>query len=222
MTGELTEQPGSKTVSGFAVAPSEPDARTGAVLRQWLISLATDAEAALAAAMSYREMSGAGREQWLHDLCLEIEHVNVPRIAIFAPLLAVEEDPERRASLLSLLGNYAAEGQLASARQSAFVGRCEDGGRIYVLSTPLYLDFVQVLACNVSQGCFRWVRHDPILTQARVPRPGARIDGVALEIVPVKVVLDELAEAVLSHQRSGRALPEGLSVLAELLHAVEP
>lgn len=222
MTGTSLDETGRASGAENADLSDGADARTGAVLRQWLLSLATDAEAALAAAIAYRDMSGAGRDQWLRDLCGEVEQVDVPRIAVFAPLLAVEEDPERRASLLTFLGSDRSLAEMQQGRQSALVGRCAEGGRIYLLAAPLYLDFVQVLACKVSRGCFQWVRHDPILAKERVPLPGARVDGVPLEIIPVKVALDELAEAVLSHQRSGEELPEGLSVLADLLHAVSP
>src|SRR6187551_3110033 len=54
--------------------------RSSAVFQQWLRSMATDAEAALAAAMSYRELSPSGRDQWLSFLEHDVRQLDVPRI----------------------------------------------------------------------------------------------------------------------------------------------
>src|SRR5688572_27061970 len=70
--------------------------RSQAVFREWLRSMATDAEAALAAAMSYREMSPSGRDQWLSSLQGDLRDLDIPKVAVYAPLLAVEQDPARR------------------------------------------------------------------------------------------------------------------------------
>lgn len=82
--------------------------------------------------------------------------------------------------------------------------------------TPLYLEFVQVLACGYSTRGFEWVRHDPIVGSHRAPRSGHAIEGVTLERTTLNVIVDELAEAVLAHRRSGRLLPEALRVFADL------
>src|SRR6476620_2394151 len=66
--------------------------------------LATDAEAALAAAMAYKELAGPAREDWIAALEHDIGRVEVPPIAVYAPLLAVETDPRRRQRILSALG----------------------------------------------------------------------------------------------------------------------
>src|SRR3954468_488098 len=63
---------------------------------EWLGALATDAEAALAAAVAYRELTPAGRDYWLAVLEQDAERLDVPMIAVYAPLLAVETDPDRR------------------------------------------------------------------------------------------------------------------------------
>ena len=82
---------------------------------------------------------------------------------------------------------------------------------------PLYLDFVQVLACGYATNSgFAWVRHDPIVDQRRAPIAGEAIGGVVMENTPLKPLVDELALAVLAHQRSGRELPEALRVFADL------
>lgn len=197
-------------------AESAADERSTAVWRQWLSSMASDAEAALAAAIAYRDMDAESRESWLRSLKLDAPEVDVPPVALYAPLLAVESDPERRKRLLAALGDDAEEAR-ASSYQSALTGGGKGAAQVFVLILPLYLDFVQVLACAVHGGLFQWVRHDPIVNVAHAPQGGDKLDGVRLEPTPVKSVIDDLAWAVLSHRRSGRALPEALEVLADLL-----
>jgi hypothetical protein len=82
---------------------------------------------------------------------------------------------------------------------------------------PLYLDFVQVLACGFSglRG-FEWVRHDPIVDSRRAPRHGDVLDGTLLESAPIKPLIDDLAHAVLAHRRAHREIPEALRVFADL------
>ncbi len=208
---------------GTSSLPSPPpvDGRSTAVWRQWLSSMASDAEAALAAAIAYRDMDPQGRERWLSSLELDAPAVGVPPVALYAPLLAVESDPERRERLIFALGDPDA-GSDAPLPQRALSGLSQQGERVYVVATPLYLSFFQVLACGVSSGTFTWVRHDPIVGFEGVPREGDDLRGVVLSEAPMKSVLDELATAVLSHQRSGRALPDGLSVLGDLLGPLGP
>jgi hypothetical protein len=82
---------------------------------------------------------------------------------------------------------------------------------------PLYLDFVQVLACAFSPDRgFDWVRHDPIVQRGAAPRAGDEFGGVVLESAPLKALVDDLALSVLAHTRSGRNLPDALRVFADL------
>jgi hypothetical protein len=85
------------------------------------------------------------------------------------------------------------------------------------LVTPLYLNFVQVLACgyHLERG-FDWVRHDPIVDKQKAPIAGNEIEGLNTESAPLGSVVDELAHAVLAHQRAGRSLPEALRVLSDI------
>ena len=182
----------------------------------WLDALATDAEAALAAAMAYMELDGPARDTWLGALEQDRERVDVPRIAVYAPLLAVESDPERRHRIHIAIGP---EDLRATPRTPAYglTGTSRRGLRVAAVVTPLYLEFVQVLACGYScRTGFEWVRHDPIVESRRAPRRGDVIEGVALERTTLNVIVDELAEAVLAHRRSGRSLPEALRVFADL------
>lgn len=213
--------PESVPIPGEVPTLAERDGRSTAVWRQWLASMASDAEAALAAAIAYRDMDGAGREEWLRSLEFDAPEVPVPAVALYAPLLAVEGDPERRERLLDKMGADSLEGQ-ARSRQRSLRGIRADGAKVYVVATPLYLDFVQVLACAVKDGKFLWVKHDPIVGPSGVPRVGEVLEGARLEVTPVKASMDELALAVLSHQRFGLLLPEGLSVLSDLLGPLGP
>lgn len=214
---------GSENIEQTRVLPSRTaaDGRSTAVWRQWLSSMATDAEAALAAAIAYRDMDAAGREEWLSSLDFDAPRVDVPRVALYAPLLAVEQDPERRERLIFALSQDA-DPEPFSGERKAWTGKESGGTQVYVLSSPLYLNFVQVLACGVKDGEFVWVKHDPILSVDRVPRSGQKIGGAVLERTPPNVVLDDLAVAVLSHERRGQPLPEALQVLGDLLGALGP
>lgn len=201
--------------------PFGDEPRSRAVWRQWLSSMARDAEAALSAAIAYRDMDATGRESWLDSLTFDAPEVDVPAFALYAPLLAVETDPDRRQRLLSALGSDA-DAALPRDMQRGLSGIRNDGLRVHILVLPLYLDFVQVLACGVQSGRFEWVRHDPITLSSSAPKPHQQLEGVRLENTPVKTVLDEVASVVLSHQRQGLALPEALEVLVDLLGDVGP
>lgn len=218
----------SLTSSQRVPEPPEADGRSTAVWRQWLSSMASDAEAALAAAIAYREMDSTGRERWLASLELDAPAVNVPAVALYAPLLAVENDPERRERLVCALGQALAAHEESSPEPSpgvpsqALSGVAADGTRVYVVATPLYLNFCQVLACGVRAGAFHWVRHDPIVGSEGVPKVGDELKGARLGQAGMKTVLDQLALVVLSHQRSGKPLPEALSILGDLLGPLSP
>jgi hypothetical protein len=187
---------------------------------EWLGALATDAEAALATAIAYRELTPAGRDYWLAVLEQDQKHLDVPKVALYAPLLAVESDPTRRERISAAMGPFDLEVTPRFAAR-ALCGVAPDGLRVGVLITPLYLDFAQVVACGYrTHTGFNWVRHDPIVLSSSVPKDGDRVEGVLLESMPIKAVVDDLALAVLAHQRSGRELPEALRMFADLFGPV--
>jgi hypothetical protein len=183
---------------------------------EWLGALATDAEAALATAIAYRELTSSGRDYWLTVLEQDAKRLDVPKIALYAPLLAVEADAARRNRISLAMGpaELSAQPRFAACGLSGVAG---DRTRVAVLITPLYLDFAQVVACGYqpNEG-FSWVRHDPIVLFSGAPRPGDRVEGVLLESAPLKSLIDDLAHAVLAHQRSGREIPEALRTFADL------
>ncbi len=195
------------------------EGRVAQAWRHWLEALGRDAEAALATSLAYGELDDGGRERWLDVLAQDAAQLSVPRIAVYAPLLAVESDPARRDRIRREMGP---EDVAATPRGPlrALRGHDSRGWCIAAITTPLYLDFVEVLAC-----CYRpaygveWVRHDPILARDRIPQAGEQLEGVQLERVPMSVLIDELAHAIVAHTRSGRELPEALRTFAHLFSA---
>ncbi len=218
-----TEHERSKSVTGGVqvpsplpnVASSGVDGRAVEIWCAWLGALATDAEAALAAALAYKALDEAERARWLTALEQDAQRLDVPLIAVYAPLLAVEADPHRRSRIQAALAE-APETTASTSAPRALVGRARQG-QVAVIVSPLYLDFVQVLACGWRRGGgFDWVRHDPIVIKSAAPRAGAKVEGAMMETAPLKPLIDELAHVVLAHGRSGRELPEAVRLFADL------
>src|ERR1700674_3925328 len=72
------------------------DPRMRSAWRSWLSALATDAEAAMAAALAYESLPPEARDAWLDALETVAPTLDVPSLALYAPLLAVESDAPRR------------------------------------------------------------------------------------------------------------------------------
>ncbi len=195
---------------------STADGRVVGAWCAWLGALATNAEAALAAALAYKQLGDEARDHWLSAVEQDMEHLDIPRVAAFAPLLAVEADPERRLRISNAIGSTGDEAAVRSDVKG-LVGYDERGLRICVVIAPLYLDFVQVLACgyHVHQG-FEWVRHEPIMCRTAAPVESQTLDGATLDWVSMDQLVDELAHAVVAHRRSERPMPEALSFFAHL------
>lgn len=212
---------GTEPVDGKDGAQAGADQRLVGAWRAFLDRLATDAEAAHAVAMAYRELDGSGRDVWIAALEQDIEHLSVPRIAVCAPLLAVETDPRRRARVTQAMGDVPAN---VTPRTAAYALRATPSSgpcRLTLLVTPLYLDFVQVLACSHRQcGEFEWVKHDPIVDSSRAPRAGDVLYGNRLEAVPLKAAVDDLAHSVVAQTRTGLPVPEALRAFADLFSPV--
>jgi hypothetical protein len=196
-----------------------PDPRFRAAWHEWLRALATDADAALAAAHVYRDLDPAGRDALLGALIEDGPELAVPKVAVYAPLLAVESDPSRRARIEAAIGVDVGAGP-DPRRVRALRGIADDGARVLALVRPLYLRFVDVLFCRyfVDEG-FVWVRHDALLDDRDAPRHGAAVDGVPVEATPLTPVIEELAHAVLAQRRRGRELPADLHLFAHLFDA---
>ncbi len=203
-----------------ALSSADGDVRVARVWRGWLKALACDPEAALAAAQAYQRLDERGRSEWLDALQPEVESLGVPPVALYAPLLAVESDPYRRMRIIDGIQPSGREASLSPrppAQRDAFKGTLEGGSSVAVLVEPLYLDFVQVLACGFIPGReLLWVRHDPIATRDRVPTVGSEIEGAIMEATSLTSLIDDLATTVVAHRRERGALPEALCSFAHL------
>lgn len=203
------QKPSDKDVTSVRMAASERvssvDPRAHAAWRTWLAALARDADAVTAAALAYESLGSDGREAWLDALEQDAPDVGVPKVALYAPLLGVEEDEERRARIvLNVVG---------AARRStpprALVGtRGED--RVCLIITPLYLDFVEILFCRydpdvgIREAWHKWLAHT-----SDIKAYTAEV-GVAMREGPLPQVVEELAHAVVADRRGGRTAPPSL------------
>jgi hypothetical protein len=181
--------------------------------RSWLCALATDAEAALAAALAFESLPAEGRDAWLDALEADAPDLDVPPVALYAPLLAVESDERRRMRIHAAIPR---QPERALSEPHALCGVAADGVHACLILAPLYLEFVQVLSCRYTPaGGFVEARLDPMrhLSDVAAVR---EVDGVAVEPTPLHVVVEELAHAVLADRREGRASPAPVSSFAHL------
>lgn len=200
--------------------PAPLDDRVHSAWQAWLSALATDPEAALAAALTYESLDDAARSRWLDALEQDAPQLKVPKVAIYGPLLWVEADPDRRDRIASAVGSdldAAGQASFQQVEARTLRGVAENGDRLVALVLPLYLDFVQVLCCRYSEGQgFAWVKHDPLIANGEAPVEGSCLDSTSLELTPLHPVIEELAHAIVAHERSGRPLPDTLRVFAHL------
>lgn len=193
----------------------EDDDRVRAAWRTWLSALATDAEAAMAAALAYESLPDEGRDAWLDALDSDAPELGVPRVALYAPLIAVECHEGRRARMEAAL--TADPGIEASPHEPrAMHGVAPDGTHACVLVVPLYLHFVHVLRCRYTPGGgFVAVNHEPLRHADEVDSV-RDVDGVPVEPAPMRVVVEELAHAILADKREHRDTPSALARFAHL------
>src|SRR5580692_2476169 len=126
------------------------DPRMRSAWRTWLSALAVDAEAAVAAALAYESLAPLGRDAWLDALGEDAAGLSVPAIALYAPLLAVEEDEARRLRMTRALSACGSATLDRGARGGplALSGEARSGERLSAIVSPIYLDFVEVLVCR--------------------------------------------------------------------------
>lgn len=190
--------------------------RVSEIWREWLYALATDSEAAMATAMAYRQFPDDVRDEWISALEMDLHGLPVSPLAVFAPLLAVETDTQRRLRIAQLLQPGFRE-TARPGREEYLRALLDDGSVVSLIVSPLYLDFVQVLACAYRPGeRFLWVRHDPIAHRNHLGAAREALSGIELEATPGHVVVDELACTVVAANRRQEPLPEALSLFAHL------
>ena len=201
-----SKKPSEEDVSSVRLAASERvssvDPRAHAAWRTWLAALARDADAVTAAALAYESLPSHGRDAWLDALDNDAPEVGVPKVALYAPLLGVEQDEERRKRIVRNVEGAAKR----STPPLALVGSKGDD-RVCLVVSPLYLDFVEILLCRyhtdegIREARHRWLAHKGEVAGY------ARELGVTLVEAPLPQVVEELAHAVVADRRAGRDAP---------------
>lgn len=201
MVGDEEEKPEVATL---------PEGRARGAWQAWLRALADDAEAALAAALTYEALGPAERALWLDALDEDAAEILVPRESLYAPLLMVEDDDARRARIAA-----SCEGATLRGTPRAWAGTREDGVHVVVVVAPLWLHFVETLRCgwHDEQG-FVFAEHDPLRRDDDVEHGEFR--GAELERAELADVVEDLAHAILSCRRAARELPTPLKAFAHL------
>ena len=217
------EESGAAACSSASTATHlrpKADPRAVAAWGAWLRAMETDAEAALAASLAYESLDGASRDTWLDALDEDLAGSDVSLVAIYAPLLSVEEDSGRLTRIREAMGSdLPADEATRHVRPEARAlrGVVPSGDRIVVVVLPLYLSFVQVVACRFHpREGFRWAKHEAIARDVDAPHAGSETEGAMLERTPMKPVIEELAHAVLAQRRTGKPPPEALKLLLDL------
>src|SRR6185437_16734210 len=168
-----------------------PSGRARSAWQAWLRALADDAEAALAAALTYEALGPADRDAWLDALDEDAPQILVPRESLYAPLLMVEDDVARRARIAANC-----EGATLRGTPRAWAGRRDDGLNVVVVVAPLWLRFVETLRCGWDEEHgFVFAEHDPLRADDDVEHSEHR--GAELERAELADVVEALAHAIL-------------------------
>lgn len=216
MAGDADHKPAEERPSGLGLEAAVPPPHIRDAWRTWLSALATDADAAMAAALAYDSLPPEARDAWLDALGVDSDHVDVPAIALYAPLLAVESDVGRRDRIHLAISSDSRGGAPDVQDARAMRGVGDDGTHACVLVAPVYLQFVQVLRCRYTpSGGFIAVHHEPLRHAGDVTAI-REVEGVPVEPTPLRVVVEELAHAILADKRSRRATPSALASIAHL------
>jgi hypothetical protein len=214
-------KPSDRDVSSVRLAASERvssvDPRAHAAWRTWLAALAHDPDAVTAAALAYESLTPEGRDAWLEALEADASEVGVPEVALFAPLLAVEHELERRLRIAA----HVTGAPRKSTPPRAFVGTLAPASAhgsscVCVIVSSLYLEFVELLTCRYDPD--RGVedaKHDWLVHERRLGELPREL-GVELSERPLAVVVEDLAHAVVADRRAGRSAPEELLRFVDL------
>ena len=194
------------------------------------MTLAEDAEAVLAASLTYESLTAAGRSAWLDAVERDSDGLATPKLALYAPLLFVERDAKRRARMLEALdasGSSPATacgkahgdasgscGRDCSGSRSALRGDLKGDRIALVLLSRLYLSFGELLYVELdSSGGIQTAELNALTHLERWTPPS----GVTLAAAPVADITEALAHAILEQRRTGRMIPEALKRASHLL-----
>ncbi len=170
----------------------------------------------MAAALAYESLPPEARDAWLDALDADAPTLEVPQVALFAPLLAVESDAGRRERIEARIASDPHARPRGYGDAQALRGVGPDGTHACVIVAALYLDFVQMIECRYTPGGgFVTVRHDP-LRHIGTLTPVYDVDGVVVEPTPLRIVIEELAHAVLADRRRQQTTPPALASFAHL------
>ena len=209
-----------------AARDGERDPRAHGAWRVWLAALATDAEAALSAALTYESLEPVGRDAWLDALDADAPAVGGPAIALYAPLLAVEDDPARCARIERaihgdeesrfLLATPDAGGPRALRGTLARASSLGEVDVVVAIVVPLYLGFAELLICRFDpdRGVVS-ATHEPLCASGSVVA-GSLCEGAELGCAVLDDVVEELAHAIVADRRAGRSAPDALVHFADL------
>lgn len=192
--------------------------RARALFRAWLLKLATDANAVMAASALYEALSDGERDAWITAIEEELGEMTIPRVALFAPFLSVERSPERVSRMQSHLPEMPLP---ALPAVETFAGRFADGDRALFYVFGRHLDFVETLLCRLrgsdakeSDGV-RSVEAEALIRRPELP---ALISSLGILLAPIG--LDEatmaLGHAVVADVRNGVAPPPILARFSEI------
>lgn|GEM_PF-1870897 len=213
MSPEVFQVP--ESVKRVAVARAQSvDPRMHAAWRSWLSALATDAEAAIAAALAYASLTDEGRDAWLDALEVDAPLVAVPAIALYGPLLGVERCPTRTKRMALALGDE----RLHCATDARVCLASIDDDRVCMIVTPLYLQFVDLLLCryNPDRGVVQAHRESLIRREDAHACVMHILGDVTFCDGELRDAVEELAHAVVADSRAGREPPEALRAYIDL------
>ncbi|WP_394837855.1 hypothetical protein LVJ94_13165 [Pendulispora rubella] len=207
--------------------PIDPQEPSLGAWRVWLEALASDAEAAWAAALTYGELPRAVRQDWLDALDADLPTLGVPKVAVYAPLLAVEADEELRLRMVHAMGPLEGKSAWQAWRADSAQAGAPEGTMILVLVRSLYLHFVELLVCTVApDDVLVSAVHEP-LSDGRAFEAGQSVDGEPfaageLQPVPLEDAVEALAHAVVAERRKGHTLPDVMARFSDLFTPVYP
>lgn len=190
--------------------------RVRGVFRTWLSALAADPDAAVAASLVYEDLAPEARDAWLDAIEEDAKGLDVPAVALYAPLLAIETDEPRRERMMSAIRTSGLPSPTPGAIK-AWQGSKPDGEKAAFVVAPVYLAFVEVVGARYREDeGFREFIYVP-LAHVLDPLPDV---GVTLEPAPSDDVIDDLALALLAHERNGHTRPAAATSLLRYLSPV--